>query len=91
MVSRIVNRLLGRDDDPDCEEVRGLSSDYIDGDLDGPVAAKVDSHLAWCGPCSAFINTLKATVALLRSSTSKDAPSGFTEQVRENLPRSPRD
>ena len=91
MISRIVSRLLRRDNEPDCEEVRGLSSDYIDGDLDQPHAVRIGFHLDKCGPCRAFMNTLRATVALLRSTSAKKAPPGFSAKVRESLPRSPRD
>ena len=67
--------------------VRDLSSDYIDGELDGSRVEQVKSHLEKCGPCTAFINTLRATIRLLRGMPKREAPDDFRQRVRENLPR----
>ena len=85
MISRL-KRIFNREDaDPDCGEVRDLSSDYIDEDLDAATADRVKGHLEWCGPCNAFVNTLRATVSLLRATPRRNAPEGFRESVREKL------
>ncbi len=85
MVSRIA-RLFRRDDtDPDCLEVRESSSDFIDGELDESVAAKITGHLGWCGPCNSFIQTLKATVALLRATPRESAPPGFADRLKKKI------
>lgn len=87
MVSRLAGIFKRQKDGPDCEEVRNLSSDYIDGDLDLVTAEKVKSHLEACGPCNAFINTLRATVRLLRGTPKRDAPDDFRKRIRETLRR----
>ena len=69
----------------DCGEVRDLSSDYIDEDLEAAAADRVKGHLEWCGPCNAFINTLRATVRMLGATPREKAPDGFRESVREKL------
>ena len=69
----------------DCEEIRNLSSDFIDGELGSETVEKVKSHLAMCGPCTAFMNTLRGTVRLLRTIPKREAPGGFRERIRESL------
>lgn len=90
MVSRIIKFFRRRNDgdDPDCNDVRELSSDYIDGDLDPQMADKIKAHISWCGPCNAFISTLMSTVSLLRNSPKKQAPPNFRNRVKEHLKRS---
>ena len=86
MVSRLVRMLMGKGMmDGDCEEIRNLSSDYVDGELAAETVGKVESHLARCGPCTAFINTLRATVRLLRNIPDRQAPGDFRQRVREGL------
>ena len=85
MVSRIVSIFRRKDREPDCDEVRDSSSDYIDGELDERRAGRVKLHLDGCAPCNAFIRTLRATVNLLRSMPKKQAPEGFRSRVRESL------
>ncbi len=86
MVSRI-SRLFRRDDENEHVKARGFASDYIDGDLDEEAAKGVESHLAICPPCTAFFETLKATVKLLGSQTKKDAPTSFRERLQDRLQR----
>ena len=86
MVSRILGMLMRRKMDPDCQEVRDISSDYIDGELNQAAEVRVKSHLEMCGPCTAFVNTLRATVRLLRSTPKRVAPSGLRQRIREALP-----
>ena len=89
MVSRIIALFKGPKKEPDCPEVRNLSSDYIDGDLDQSTADAVKSHLDWCPPCQAFVKTLRSTVDLLRSIPNQKAPGDFRQRVRESLRRPP--
>ena len=85
MISRLKGIFNRGDKDPDCGEVRDLSSDYIDGDLDVAAADRVKGHLDWCGPCNAFVNTLRATVNMLGAIPGRKAPDGFRQSVREKL------
>ena len=85
VVSRLTRILRRGRRDSERHELRGVSSEYIDGELDEAAAARAKSHLDWCGPCNAFINTLRATVALLGNMPKRETPSEFRERVRENL------
>ena len=84
MIKRFA-RLFMRQPSAECLELRDLSSDYIDGELDQETDDKVRSHLEWCALCQAFINTLKATVALLGSSDTPEPPASLAERIHERL------
>ena len=85
MVSRIVSIFRRKRPDPDCIEVRDISSDYIDGELGQVRTEQVKSHLSMCGPCDVFVRTLRATIDLLRSTPKSQAPEGFRTRVRDSL------
>ncbi len=77
MVSRFLRIFSRMGGDDDCREVRNLSSDYIDDELDSASKERVTDHLRRCGPCNAFVNTLRATVNILRSTPKSEAPEGL--------------
>ena len=85
MVSRFLRVFSRMGGDNDCREVRDLSSDYIDDELDSASKDRVSEHIGRCGPCNAFVNTLRATVSILRSTPKSDAPEGFRDRVREAI------
>ncbi len=85
MVSRFLGLFKRRDEDPDCQEVRDLSSEYIDGELDQASEERVGKHLEWCGPCNAFISTLRTTVRMLRSMPKREASDAFRQRVRQSV------
>ena len=87
MVSRI-SRLFRREGpEIGCEHVRNLSSDFIDDDLDADERSRIMEHLEKCGLCLAFINTLRATVGLLGSTSTPEPPSTLQDRIRASLPR----
>ena len=73
--------------DDDCDEVRGMSSDYIDGALSQNGAATVSRHILKCGHCASFINTLQVTVGILRSPLKEKPTRDFKQRIREQLNR----
>ena len=83
MISRLVR--LFRRRELDCGEVREASSDYIDGELGSGESSRIRSHLERCGPCTAFVETLRATIDMLRSTAGPRAPAGFRERVQERI------
>ncbi len=69
----------------DCAEVRAASSDYIDEDVGKRQRDRIASHLERCAPCRAFINTMRATVDLLKSAFESEPPEGFRQRVKERI------
>ena len=84
MISRLMRIFRRSMLPPECEEVRSLSSDYLDGDLEPLLMQKIREHISGCELCVAFVNTLAATVGLLRAAPARKAPSGFKERVRQS-------
>ncbi len=72
-------------DDDECLEVREMSSDFIDGDLDSGAKNRVQSHIGKCGPCNAFISTLRSTIDMLRSRPKQQAPDGMQQRIRQHI------
>ena len=85
MAPRLFGLFKRHDPELDCEQVQEMSSDFIDDELDGKAKQKVVAHLEWCAPCTAFINTLRATVGLLRSTPREAPPVDFKERVRDSI------
>ena len=81
MIGRL--RRLFRKDKQDllAVEVRALASDYVDEDLDETRSTRLRAHLAWCGPCQAFISTFSKTVNLLKRIPQESPPPGLMERI----------
>jgi hypothetical protein len=88
MVSRIAGFFRRNEMDPDCMEVRESSSDLIDDYLDESVSTRLNEHLVRCGPCHSFIQSLKATVGLLRATPQQKAPTGFADRLKKKIDES---
>ncbi len=87
MVSRFFGMFKRHGLDDDCREVRERSSDLVDGDIDEPSERRIRGHIGRCGPCNAFMNTLRATVGLLRSTPREEPSEAFRARVMENKQR----
>jgi len=67
--------------DLSCAQARALVSDYIDGELDAPLAQALEDHLETCPSCPPLYASLVTTLAEL---TATDAPiAGVDELVRK--------
>jgi predicted anti-sigma-YlaC factor YlaD len=49
-------------DPPPCMHVVELLTDYLEGALDPVTMARVDVHLAGCGPCATYLEQLRTTI-----------------------------
>ena len=54
-------------DAPRCEEIAGQLSEFLDGDLDPPAAARVAVHLARCEGCARLEDELARLVRALHA------------------------
>ena len=85
MASRLLGMFRRSDREPDCEDVQAMSSDFIDEELDENAKRRLIAHLEWCGPCTTFINTLRATVGMLRSTPKEAPPADFKNRLRDSI------
>lgn len=51
----------------DCQEYLKQLSDYIDGELDPRLRAKLEEHLIGCSNCTVVVDTLKRTIELYQN------------------------
>ena len=80
----LLNKLFHRGD-ADCNEVRKLSSDYLDEDLAPTKRSVIQAHLSNCGPCRAFVDTLASTIGLLSRIPKVSALSAFHDSVMDRI------
>jgi predicted anti-sigma-YlaC factor YlaD len=67
---------------PQCKQLLGSLSEYIDGELQAELCTQIEEHLKSCENCRIVINTLRKTVELYEQ---KDSPPGLSDAVRERL------
>jgi len=68
-----------------CEQVKELLSEYVDGVLDPKTKARVDEHLSACKCCQDELASLKALVNELGSLESVAPPGDFLDQLHERM------
>ena len=71
----------------ECDDVRRLSSDYLEDDLPEVKQSAIRTHLSNCGPCHAFVETLASTIGILSRLPKVSAPSSFKESVMNRIKR----
>lgn len=76
-----------RDAEMECERVRNLLSDFLEGSLPGNEHAGVSAHLRECLPCQAVKEGLEETLLLLRSLPPMQAPPELLEGIRSRIAR----
>ncbi|MBW2059589.1 MAG: zf-HC2 domain-containing protein [Deltaproteobacteria bacterium] len=69
----------------ECERVRELLSEYIDGLLDQETRALVEEHLSSCEGCREELASLEALVEELGSLEPVRAPGDFLERLHERI------
>lgn len=70
-----------------CGQVLDRLSDYLDGDLPAPEAARMEEHLRGCDGCARFGGEFRGVVESLRRhlARSRSLPAGFRERLRRAL------
>lgn len=64
-----------------CRELFGHLSEYLDGEIDPGVCARIDEHMADCAPCRDFLDSLSRTVGLVRSSPVDAIPEDWKREL----------
>jgi anti-sigma factor RsiW len=67
---------------PQCKQLLGSLSEYIDGELQAELCAQIEAHLQDCDNCRVVVNTFRKTVELYEQTT---VPAGLPEAIRERL------
>lgn len=75
---------------PDCRELFERLSEYLDGEIDPADCSRIDEHMADCPPCRDFLDSLRRTVGLVRSSPAEELPEDWKREVLEAYGRARR-
>ena len=70
-----------------CETGVGYLMDYLEGVVPGPLRAELESHVAGCALCRAFIASYRHTPRILREATDR-TPSPAQRRAIESFLRS---
>jgi anti-sigma factor (TIGR02949 family) len=76
---------------PECMELLGRLSDYLDDDLPQDACRQLEEHLEDCPQCVAFLESLRRTVALVRSDPRPEVPEELRRRIVDAWHRSRKD
>ncbi|HKQ96883.1 MAG TPA: zf-HC2 domain-containing protein [Candidatus Polarisedimenticolia bacterium] len=69
----------------DCQEVIGLLTEYLEGDLTGETKERLERHLKGCGPCGQYFETLKRTTSAVATLRCESIPGELHARLRAFL------
>ncbi|HZQ93256.1 MAG TPA: MEDS domain-containing protein [Terriglobales bacterium] len=68
-----------------CREVWREVSNYLDGDLDAKLRARIERHLKHCRHCTAVVSGTANTVRLIGDEQAFELPASFSNRLRGKL------
>jgi len=71
--------------DENCKKMFALLSEYLDLELPAGTCKEMEAHIAGCGPCAAFTESLRKTIELCRSYQPQEVPDPIARDARQNL------
>jgi anti-sigma factor RsiW len=64
-----------------CIELDELVTDYLEGNLDADERARVERHLAGCDACTAYIDQMRVTIAVVGRVDVDDIPDAMKAEL----------
>ena len=64
-----------------CIELVELVTDYLEGNLDADDRARVERHLAGCDACTAYIDQMRVTIAVVGRVDVDDIPDAMKAEL----------
>ena len=68
-----------------CQEVWREISNYIDGDVDAELRARMKAHFKVCAHCTAVLDGTKNVVKLVADGVEYAIPDGFSQRLYNKL------
>lgn len=68
-----------------CVEVWREISNYIEGEIDPELRARMEAHFRVCAHCTAVLDGTKNIVKLVADGVEYALPEGFSERLRDKL------
>ena len=69
----------------ECQAIFEKLSEFLDAELPAESCEQIRRHIAGCGPCVQFVESLKRSIELCREYESRDAPAPLKREAREEL------
>ena len=70
---------------PNCKDSVELLLEYLDGELNADLRAKLEAHLGGCSPCEDFWKSYSATPALCRKALIAEMPREVSTKLTDFL------
>ena len=68
-----------------CLEVRREISNYIDGDIDAELRARMEAHFKVCAHCKAVLDGTRNVVKLVGDGVEYQLPDGFSQRLYNRI------
>ena len=68
--------------DLSCDEVVRLVSDYLEGALTQPEAARFEAHIVMCDGCAAYLDQMRETIRLVGQLPEQSVPDATWNRLR---------
>ena len=65
----------------ECRQIAELLGDFLDGTLPNHVRELIEFHIEGCGPCVAFVNTYRGTIAATRTLPDTPMPTELKKRL----------
>ena len=65
----------------DCASGVELLMEYLEGELSAEVRAAIEAHVAGCARCTAFLESYRATPAILQRATAASLPEDLAAEL----------
>jgi CheY-like chemotaxis protein len=72
-----------------CEEVWREISNYLDEEITGDLAARMEEHFKGCKRCAAILDGTRNIMRLVGQDALLDLPAGFSDRLEQKLNRGP--
>ena len=68
-----------------CWEVREELTNYLEGDVPPELRARIESHLAECGDCRLYYDSVRRVIWIIGKTELIELPVGFSQRLHSRL------
>ena len=68
-----------------CKDAIDVLREYLDGEMNPDLKAKLDEHFHGCSPCEEFLAQYRATVGMCRKALAKRMPDALSARLTSFL------
>ena len=68
-----------------CIEVWREVSNFVDGEVDADLRARMEAHFKGCAHCTAILDGMKNVVKLVGDGVEYEMPAGFSSRLQDKI------